>query len=139
MTARLGTLVAALVLATVAPAADLDGFARCLTRAGATYYAVSWCPHCAAQERMFGSAMRWVRRVDCTGGCADMGSFPTWRLANGSRLAGVQSLAQLARATGCDPAGGASQDADDQAADRSLGGVRTRERRVGGAAIIEVR
>ena len=40
----------------VAPG-DLDGFARCLTGAGATYYGASWCPYCAAQSKLFGTAL----------------------------------------------------------------------------------
>jgi hypothetical protein len=96
-----------LALAAVATAADLDAFARCLTRTGTTYYAAAWCPHCAAQEKLFGPSVRYLRRVDCSRdmlGCARDGisSYPTWRLANGVDLAGNQSLATLARATRCE-------------------------------------
>src|SRR5262245_34034807 len=93
-----GLLVAALVVhASPLLAVDLDAFARCLSRAGTTYYRTSWCPHCRAQEEMFGSAMRYIEEVDCTapGSCAAAGvaSFPTWIFGDGSRLSGFAQSA----------------------------------------------
>src|SRR5437867_5008674 len=84
-------------------AADLDDFARCLSRARATYYTAAWCPHCARQNEMFGAALQYVPTVDCTRGCRDEGisSFPTWVFADGSHLRGVASLGALAGRTGC--------------------------------------
>ena len=49
-------------------AGDLDGFARCLTGAGAIYYGASWCPHCAAQNKLFGTAFQSIRYVECSEG-----------------------------------------------------------------------
>src|SRR5207253_2996349 len=99
---RAATVLVALVLgAGRAAAADLDDFARCLSRAGATYYTASWCPYCARQDEMFGASARYLRAVDCTHGCQGISSFPTWVFANGSRLSGVASLGVLGSRTGC--------------------------------------
>ena len=80
---------------------DASDFARCLTRAGVTYYYASWCPHCAAQDRMFGNAVRHLRRVDCTRGCPGVASLPLWRFADGTQHAGVATFSVLAARTRC--------------------------------------
>jgi hypothetical protein len=91
--------------------ATLDDFARCLTKAGARFYGTSWCPHCAAQRRLFGTAFNRVAYVECSVGgsqeitseCTQAGitSYPTWTFADGSRQTGELSLQQLASRTGC--------------------------------------
>jgi len=91
--------------------ATLDDFARCLTKAGARFYGTSWCPHCAAQRRMFGTAFNQVAYVECsvsgsketTSECAQAGitSYPTWTFGDGSRETGELSVQQLASKTGC--------------------------------------
>jgi Zn ribbon nucleic-acid-binding protein len=91
--------------------ANLDDFARCLTRAGARFYGTSWCPHCAAQRRMFGTAFNDVAYVECsvngtkdtTAECTQAGvtSYPTWAFRDDSRQTGELSLEQLASKTGC--------------------------------------
>lgn len=91
--------------------ADLTTFARCLTDAGAKFYGTSWCPHCAAQRRQFGSAFAHIAYVECsvngtketTEECqaADVASFPTWTFADGTRETGQLSLERLAGRTGC--------------------------------------
>ncbi len=126
------------VLAATPALADLDDFARCLARKRATYYHASWCPHCAAQDRMFGHAIRYVDQVDCSAphACADIGGFPTWTFADGSRRSGVAPLSELSRRTGCALSGGSSEEGEPVT--RSLGGVTTRERTVGGSRIIEI-
>src|SRR5262245_17324219 len=61
------TLALLAMLAGAAPVhAALDDFARCLTQAGARFYGTSWCPHCLAQRRMFGPAVRYVPYVECS-------------------------------------------------------------------------
>jgi hypothetical protein len=94
-------LWAHLLIATPAGAPDLADFARCLTRAGATFYTADWCPHCARQSEMFGAALRYVRTVDCSQGCDGVESLPTWTFRDGSAITGVASLQTLARRTGC--------------------------------------
>ena len=123
-----------------AAAVDLDAFARCLSRAGTTYYRTTWCPHCAAQEQMFGSAMRWIEEVDCTAPRACMAarvhSFPTWTFGDGSRLSGFAQLAQLSSRSGCPLA--ATRPSSPGADSHSVGGVRTHERTVGGMRVIDI-
>jgi hypothetical protein len=117
-----------------AGASELVDFARCLSRAGATYYTASWCPHCARQNRMFGNALRHLRMVDCTDGCAGVGSFPTWTFADGSRLSGVASFAVLASRTRCR----LGEERDERSEEPATTGSGARERYIGGAKIIEV-
>jgi hypothetical protein len=94
-------LLAAVLAVGPATAANLNDFARCLTRAGATYYTADWCPHCRRQNAMFGSALRYVHAVDCTNGCSEVKSFPMWTFRDGSRHPGVASFDVLARKTQC--------------------------------------
>jgi hypothetical protein len=140
---RRPSLRALLVLASalgpgLVAATNVDDFARCLSRAGATYYTAAWCPHCAHQNQMFGAALRYLRAVDCTDGCDGVSAFPTWRFKDGSRLSGVASFDVLAQRTGCRL--GASRDERDGEVDvtPSSAGSDARERYVGGAKIIEV-
>ena len=138
-------LLATVLAVGPATATNLNDFAKCLTRAGATYYTADWCPHCRRQNAMFGSALRYVHAVDCTNGCSDVPSLPLWTFRDGSRHPGVASLDVLAQKTQCSfgnrdaeddgwrrPERPAPRD-DDQAAE-----VETTERMVGGAKIIEV-
>ena len=137
-------LTAALCLGLVAagPAAGLDDFARCLGRAGARYYRASWCPHCAAQERLFGTAARWLPAVDCSAPasppCMQAGvrSFPTWTFARGARLTRAASLEELAQRTDCRL--DAPRAAPKGATSTAVGGMPVRERTLGGARIIEL-
>jgi hypothetical protein len=108
--ARLALVVLAvfLVLGSVVPAsaAKLDGFARCVTQRGTTFYGAEWCPHCARQIADLGDSFRYIDYVECTqdeARCKDarVHSFPTWTFGDGSRLSGRISLKHLARKTGC--------------------------------------
>ena len=135
------TVVGVLVVGARPAAANLNDFARCLTRVGATYYGASWCPHCAAQNNLFGTALRNIKYVECSEGCRGVHSFPTWEFADGSRFSGVASLSLLANRTGC-ALDGRSQGATTRRAGPdgpSWSGIPTRQRDVGGAKIIEVR
>lgn len=91
-------------------ASPYDGFAQCLTDAGVTMYGAWWCPHCENQKNLFGSAFDSVDYVECSTAartmnqtCQDAGiqGYPTWEFADGSRLAGEQSLQTLADKSGC--------------------------------------
>jgi len=97
--------------AAVAGAEDLDAFGRCLARNGAVLYGASWCPQCARQVDILGDAMEHVTYVECSVGgrheqtpdCedADVHGYPTWQFRDGTHARGVQSLAELARHSGC--------------------------------------
>ncbi len=90
---------------------DLLPLAQCLKEKGATFYGAFWCPHCQATKRMFGSAAGELPYVECSAPdgksqlqvCKDkeITNYPTWIFADGSRLTGEQTAAQLAAASGC--------------------------------------
>lgn len=95
--------------------------AQCLTDKGAKFYGAYWCPHCAAQKKLFGKAMSKVTYVECavpgdnsaqTQPCKDAGitGYPTWIFADGSRLSGEISLTSLAEKTGCPYPGAKTED-----------------------------
>ena len=139
-------LLAAMLAVGPATATNLNDFAKCLTRAGATYYTAEWCPHCRRQNEMFGSALRYIHAIDCTNGCSDVKSFPMWTFRDGSRHPGVASFDVLARKTQCsfgssgatDWRRGEPQDDDRDHDQREAADNGTTERMIGGAKIIEV-
>lgn len=77
---------------------------------GATKYGAWWCPHCAAQQDLFGrEAYKHLNYVECDpegvnpqpGTCQAVGvnGYPTWEI-NGQLYSGVQSLQNLASVSG---------------------------------------
>jgi len=118
---RMVLLLSALLVAAPVSKAELAVFARCLNRAGATYYTADWCPHCRRQNALFGDALRYVKVVDCTNGCSEVKSLPTWTFRDGSRVTGFTSLDELAERTGCRTGGEPDADGDDPQ-HSSLGG-----------------
>jgi glutaredoxin len=94
------------------PAAHLyDALAKCIAQSSTTFYGASWCPHCAAQKTKFGTGAQYLPYVECaipgtstqTQVCIDhdIVQYPTWVLADGTRLIGVQTPQTLAAKTGC--------------------------------------
>jgi len=93
------------------PVSTLDGFAKCVSRAGAKMYGAWWCPHCADQKEMFGYAFQYVNYVECSppgqrtenDTCKHAGikNFPTWQFADGSRAEGALHLQAIGEKTGC--------------------------------------
>ncbi|OGI58335.1 hypothetical protein A3C60_00190 [Candidatus Nomurabacteria bacterium RIFCSPHIGHO2_02_FULL_37_45] len=89
-----------------------DEFVTCLKDKGATFYGAFWCPHCQAQKKIFGSSAKFLPYVECStadGGaqtkiCIDkkITGYPTWEFADGTRLDGEISLAQLVEKTACE-------------------------------------
>lgn len=84
--------------------------AKHLTAIGAKKYGAWWCPHCHAQQTLFGKqAFEHVTYVECDeegiepdpNACRAAGvqSYPTWEI-NGETYAGVQSLPTLAAVSG---------------------------------------
>lgn len=108
----IATVVVSLGATARVDASTLQDFGSCLSREGAIFYGASWCPHCQAQRETLGAAMPRVRYVECsvngertsTRECERAGvqSYPTWVFADGSRASGEQSLASLAKKTGCE-------------------------------------
>lgn len=90
---------------------DLDNFAACLGKKGATFYGAFWCPHCQNQKRLFGNSARLLPYVECSTPdqngqlqiCIDkkITGYPTWEFADGTRLSGEVTLQDLAEKTGC--------------------------------------
>lgn len=88
-----------------------DTFAKCVADSGATFYGAYWCPHCATQKGLFKNSKE-IPYVECslpnrageTEICREMNieTYPTWILADGERLVGVQQLTVLAQRTGCE-------------------------------------
>jgi len=89
-----------------------DNFAQCLTNKGVKYYHSFQCPHCKAQDEMFGNAKRYLPIIEC--GALDgstewnkecvnnnVYSVPQWHFPNGAILYGTQPLEVLAKESGC--------------------------------------
>jgi hypothetical protein len=89
----------------------LDAFAQCLASKQAKMYGAYWCPHCADEERMFGSSFKYVPYVECgvPGSRAEAPAckadgikhYPTWVFASGDRREGTLPLQTLGQMTGC--------------------------------------
>jgi len=84
--------------------------ARHLKQVGAIPYFAYWCPHCHQQKQLFGKeAYRELNAVECAADgkngqpqvCQDAGvqGYPSWKI-NGKLTSGVQTLEELADATG---------------------------------------
>ena len=84
-----------------------DGFAKCLTEKGATFYGTEWCPHCKNQKQLFGSSMKYVNYVDCDKKadiCLREGikAYPTWKIPGEEPMLGTQQFSRLSSLTGCE-------------------------------------
>lgn len=91
-----------------APAyANLDEFAQCLASKQVTMYGAEWCPHCKNEKARFGESFKYVPYVECPDNmqlCLDKGikGYPTWILADGTKLEGEQGLERLSQASSCE-------------------------------------
>jgi hypothetical protein len=92
------------------PESKYDGFAKCLTEKGATFYGATWCGHCQTQKKMFGDSFQHVNYIECadanggqTDACefAGITGYPTWDI-NGEKVSGAIPLEQLSNKTGCE-------------------------------------
>ncbi|MEM8603954.1 MAG: vitamin K epoxide reductase family protein [Cyanobacteria bacterium P01_H01_bin.121] len=97
------------VIATTSGTAEVQ-LAKHLADVGAIKYGAWWCPHCHAQQTLFGQqAFAEIDYVECDPGGRDpqpdicqakgVASYPTWEI-NGQIFAGVQPLEQLAQISG---------------------------------------
>ena len=81
--------------------------AKCLANSGATLYIANYCDHCQEQKSIFGDAFKHLSTFDCAENkiqdCIDAGvkRVPTWKFSDGTILEGMQSLSDLAEASGC--------------------------------------
>ena len=97
-----------------------DSLATCIAESGATFYGAFWCPHCNNQKKLFEGSDKLLPYTECsnpdgnsqTQVCIDAGiqSYPTWEFADGTRMTGEVSLADLAAKTGCEATLPASAD-----------------------------
>lgn len=88
-----------------------DAFATCLKDSGAKFYGAFWCPHCAKQKALFGTAAKLLPYIECsnpdgntqTQACIDakIQGYPTWEFPNGTRLSGEQTFDELAKQSSC--------------------------------------
>lgn len=95
------------------PAHLYDALAQCIAKSGATFYGADWCPHCAEQKTKFGTGAQYLPYAECAlpSGASgteaqvcidhDITQYPTWVLADGTRLIGVQTPQTMAAKTGC--------------------------------------
>ncbi len=92
------------------PNGTYDAFAQCIANTSTTFYGAWWCPHCAAQKTEFGDAAKYLPYVECSNpdssekqSCIDIGikSYPTWYFPDNTSSTGVNTLANLAKHTGC--------------------------------------
>jgi glutaredoxin len=82
-----------------------EDLAKCLNNTGAVMYGTSWCHFCQQQKTMFAPYFEYITFVDCdldSEACRRNGvsSYPTW-IINGKQSIGLQSVKQLAEASGC--------------------------------------
>lgn len=87
-----------------------DALAQCMAAKQVKMYGAYWCPHCADQKEILGSASRFVYQECGVPGsheeqksCSDLGVklFPTWRFPDGSMTPGVFPVETLSARSGC--------------------------------------
>ncbi|MFA5953307.1 MAG: hypothetical protein WC812_01815 [Candidatus Pacearchaeota archaeon] len=76
--------------------------AKCIGE-NSTLYVKLGCPHCAAQEKLFGKEIEYITIVDCfyePEKCSEISAVPTWKIKDEYYL-GIQSIEKLQELTGC--------------------------------------
>jgi hypothetical protein len=108
-----GTVVPSQAVETTAaaPSPQAETLAKCLTAGQAKFYGAYWCPHCAEQKKILGTAMQFIDYVECDpkgdkanpAACQQAGvqGYPTWQMPQKKSLEGTQTLQQLADWSGC--------------------------------------
>ncbi|QDU07644.1 Putative peptidyl-prolyl cis-trans isomerase [Gimesia aquarii] len=90
---------------------DLIAFAQALTAADVKLYGAAWDADTTAQKSLFEDGAQFLNFIEVTDSNQNLNSIantegitvlPTWKLANGTLIEGVQTLEQLATATGID-------------------------------------
>lgn len=93
-------------------AAIVEKFVQCLKDKGMKFYGAHWCGWCNKQKEELGQLGQELLYIECvdqetgdmTQACqqAEITSFPTWVLPNGSKNPGYKPLDQLAQLSGCE-------------------------------------
>jgi len=85
-------------------------FAQCLTEKGMKFYGSKNCSWCAKEKTLLGDSLQYINYIECVGddgqptkACQDANitSFPTWQLPDGTMESGYKTLEQLAEVSGC--------------------------------------
>ena len=85
--------------------------AQCLSERGVIFYGAFWCPACAQQKTMFGSAAKKLPYTECSlpdrtqnDLCteAEIANYPVWEFDGNYRCGGITSPEVLAHISGCD-------------------------------------
>ncbi len=84
-----------------------ESLAKCLTAKWAKMYGTETCPYCMKQKDLFGEDFKYVNYINCMEqpavcGEANIQWVPAWEFTNGSQIAGLQSLENLAAFAGCE-------------------------------------
>ncbi len=93
----------------VADSKAIQSLTAHLKKVGAKMYGAYWCPHCKEQKDLFGESVRNVNYIECDPKgenakpdqcrAAKITAYPSWEI-KGKMLVGVQSLEELATASG---------------------------------------
>ncbi|MCF7834856.1 hypothetical protein K9M48_02255 [Candidatus Gracilibacteria bacterium] len=86
------------------PNLNIEEISKCLGDKGVKMYGTETCSHCLDQKAMFGDSFKYIEYVDCAQDrnvCSKLKGTPTWELANGELLEGVQNISTLAEKAGC--------------------------------------
>jgi glutaredoxin len=98
-------------LGSATSSSDAISLARHLRATGAKMYGAYWCPHCAAQRRLFGRIAfnLYIDYIECASNgyraqpkaceAAEIKAYPTW-VIQGKYHEGVHSLKELAALSG---------------------------------------
>ena len=91
--------------------ASLETLAKCLKDKGMKFYGAYSCSWCNRQKELFGEAAQYLPYIECsdeqTGEMllicqdANITSFPTWELPDGSKSSGFKELEKLIELSGC--------------------------------------
>ena len=69
-------------------------------------YGAAWCPHCQAQKKLFGDSFSKIKYIECPDQpqlclSEDIQGYPTWKLPDGTKLEGQQTLEKLSQSSSC--------------------------------------
>jgi len=93
------------------PVTASDKLAKCLADQGTVMYGAEFSEFSREQVALFGDSIRFLNYVECripgtenqTKLCISkkIPGYPTWFFANGEKIAGVKTLVELSKISGC--------------------------------------